>query len=91
MTAHCNHCNEKNHCQLLPIISGYFDRQLAVLTGDRVLDLGDVGKVSRVGDAQAPHAVGVTPFLTTNREESEQQTWEACRHFLLPDARIRTS
>ena len=62
-----------------------------VLTGDGVLDLGDVGKVSRVGDAQAPHAVGVTPFLKRNKRKSEQQTPEACQHFLLPDARIRTS
>ena len=34
-----------------------------LLTRDSVLDLGDVGKVSSVGDSQAAHAMGVTPLL----------------------------
>lgn len=36
---------------------------MQVLTGNSILNLCDVGKVSSVGDAQAPHPMCMAPFL----------------------------
>ncbi len=36
---------------------------ISVLTGHSVLNLGDVGKVGCIRNAQTAHAMSVTPFL----------------------------
>lgn len=55
--------NNNTHSFHLSSASASIRAVTELLTRDSVLDLGDVGKVSRVGDSQAAHAMGVTPLL----------------------------
>ena len=55
--------NNNTHYFHLSSASASIRAVTELLTRDSVLDLGNVGKVSRVGDSQAAHAMGVTPLL----------------------------
>lgn len=43
------------------------ERLASLLTGDSILNLCHIREVGSVGDAQAPHAMSMTPFLERSR------------------------